>query len=303
MSYQRVNLENIHKLNTKEDPYHIHKTIGIICLANFIYQYYHFFFYYKTSMDNSHGLYLIGFHTSLSVSSLMFYIPSIRNKSAPMIYPEFRLHNIIFALRAVICFLLSYYDFHFVYKIGVCFITMIFADIASHVTREKDQTLIRSMPFEGEISQETVSGIKRFQGSMQVGATLYMLGNIHTAFFTLYGIQLPAFLMTLVRKNIIKPNSWHSLYSILLISNVFCYLSLPISYIIAEIVTYHLFVQLRFEQKMNKYYAWSIAFSIYSILYKILFICRIDMLYQPFSSYIQKGIILYFILTSQKYIL
>ena len=37
-----IKLHNLYKLFTKEDPY-IHKTLGFICLANFVYRYYLFF--------------------------------------------------------------------------------------------------------------------------------------------------------------------------------------------------------------------------------------------------------------------
>jgi len=46
---------------------------------------------------------------------------------------------------------------------------------------------------------------------MQVCATIFMLGNIDSAFGPLFAIQLSSFLITLVRKNIIKTNIWHFL--------------------------------------------------------------------------------------------
>lgn len=296
--------ENIHKLITKEDPYHIHKVAGFFCFANFTYQFYHMVQYGETAMDSVNGCWLMAIHGFLSTSSLIFHIPSIRNRTAPMIYPEFRLHSIVFALRAVFCFYLSYYRIHYIAKMAVCFATMIAADISSYVTRTDDgKTLIRAMPFEENTSEIAIKQIRRFHSSMQIGATLYMLGNTHTAFFTLYGIQLPAFLMTLVRKNIIRPNMWHSLYSILLISNIFCYFTLPVSFIFNEIAVFKLFERMRFEHRINKYVAWSICFFVYSQLHDLFDNWNMDSMAADMESYIQKGFIIYFIFTTQKYIL
>jgi hypothetical protein len=41
-------------------------------------------------------------HAGLSWSSLLFHIPAKRNKSNPMIWPEFRWHSICFACRSFV---------------------------------------------------------------------------------------------------------------------------------------------------------------------------------------------------------
>ena len=106
-----INYENLHKLNTKEDSTYLHKYLGGICLCNFVYRFGIYFIYGNMNLNNNFALTLIGTHGLLSISSLIFHIPSIRNPSKPMIYPEFRLHSIIFAIRSVfICY--QYYYQH-----------------------------------------------------------------------------------------------------------------------------------------------------------------------------------------------
>ena len=59
----------------------------------------------------------------------------------------------------------------------------------------------------------------------QFGATMFMMGNIDSAFAPLLAIQIAAFLMTLIRKSIISELDWHRLYAISLWLNIFVYWS------------------------------------------------------------------------------
>jgi len=233
-----MNLENIHKLVTKEDPNHLHKFLGIICLTNFAYQYGHIWLYGHTDLSHNRGLWLVFAHGALSVSSMIFHIPAIRNRTAPMIYPEFRLHSILFAIRSVVCFYLAYYEFGVLYKMAACMITMHLADIATDVCRPSaaETTTMRNMPFDKEVNESVQHEIIAFHSKMQVAATLYMLGNTDCAFMPLGPIQLSAFMMTLVRKNIITSTVWHRVYSLLLMANIACYYSAPMSYVLPHLI-------------------------------------------------------------------
>jgi hypothetical protein len=211
--------------------------------------------------DNSNALYLIGMHGVLSISSLIFHIPRIRNKGSPMIYPEFRLHSIAFALRSVFCCFLYYYNFSKIYHIYVCFITMIGADIITYYY--KDGNTMRNMPFDENISIEDQNKITLMHSKSQIAATIFMIGNITTAYTPLFAIQIAAFLMTLVRKNIIKSNTWHKIYALSLWINIFSYITIEPGWIIIQILLYHLFIKMRFYYKMDKYKAWLLIFKIY----------------------------------------
>ena len=102
---------NVHKLVTKEDGHfgHVHKIIGTAALAHYAYRAY--LLITTGSMQFDAGLFTlccILLHMLLSVSSFIFKIPNNRINSAPMIYPEFRLHSIIFAYRSLIVMLLMW---------------------------------------------------------------------------------------------------------------------------------------------------------------------------------------------------
>lgn len=102
---------NMHKLVTKEDGHygHVHKIIGTAALAHYGYRTYLLITTGSMQFDDSiFTLACIFLHMVLSVSSFIFKIPNNRINSAPMIYPEFRLHSIIFAYRSLIVMLLMW---------------------------------------------------------------------------------------------------------------------------------------------------------------------------------------------------
>jgi hypothetical protein len=254
-----------YKLNTKEDPYFIHKALGIFSLVNFGYRYYLLFFYGSMFIHKKPEMLLV--HAGLSVSSLIFHIPKKRHATLPMIYPEFRLHSIVFALRSVICCFIHLYveRFALYYKMIACFITMLSADlITKHYFVEGDTTM-RAMPYSTEINVFDQRSITYFYSYQQISATLFMLFNSDSAFSPLFAIQIAAFLMTLVRKNIISPNTWHICYSLSLLINIFILKTLLLSEIILLLITNHLFILLRFTLKINKYISWACIFCIFNI--------------------------------------
>jgi len=230
---------------------------------------------------------------------MIFHIPKQRIKGGPMIYPEYRLHSIVFALRSVVCYYFTYYSLPKIYNIVVCFVTMILADIFTEMY-PSGTTTMRQMPFESGVDVSKRKYIIMMQSFHQIGATLYMVGNEDSCFSPMFAIQLAALLMTLVRKSIITTNTWHIIYNISLGINIFVFCSLSIQYIALYIVLIHLFFywRLRIPRKMlektvsqensvdllltdssldkltvvsifkkyitgNKYLGWKIVFSIY----------------------------------------
>jgi hypothetical protein len=279
---------NLHKLNTKEDPYFIHKALGIATLVNFTYRYYLLFFY--NSMFLSYEMLLV--HAGLSISSLIFHIPKKRHAKLPMIYPEFRLHSIVFALRSILCCLIHLYieKYAIYYKIGVCFITMKCADLITFYYAEPGDTTMRSMPYSESIDTSIQRNITLFYSHQQINATIYMLFNGESAFSPLFSIQIAAFLMTLVRKNIIYPNTWHILYALSLIFNVFILNTFYLSDAIYLLICSKLFGYLRIKIGLNKYISWSCVFSTYIINTYIINPYIIDLTYLNNSYYKQKFI-------------
>ena len=101
----------------------------------------------------------------------------------------------------------------------------------------------------------------------QLAATMYMLGNIDSAFSPLFAIQIAAFLMTLVRKSIISELDWHRFYAISLWINIFVYWSFEDNFtplfIIFGIYTFY---YIRIINGYNKYLVWNLIFILYYIL-------------------------------------
>jgi hypothetical protein len=272
-----MNLHNSYKLVTKEDPTHIHKLLGGICLVHYIYRYFLLLTTGSMSLRTPFAYYMVGIHGLLSCSSMIFHIPKQRIKGGPMIYPEYRLHSIVFALRSVVCYYLTYHGLPKIYNIGVCFVTMGLADITTYMY-PSGTTTMRQMPFDSSVEETKRKYIIMIQSFHQIGATLYMVANEDACFSPMFAIQLAALLMTLVRKSIISANAWHFIYNISLGINIFVYQSLSIQYIGWHIGLVHLFFYWRFYLSRetankegleiknvigNKYIGWTIVFLLY----------------------------------------
>lgn len=266
-----------HKLVTKEDPQFIHKFLGLISFCNFVYRYYLLLSYGEMMLTSPIDIWLITCHGALSASSLIFHIPKKRHATLPMIYPEFRLHSIAFGLRSVACCFVDYYgnEYKLYYKMAVCLGTMAIADTITKAHAEPGDTTMRAMPFASSTSIAERNKITRFHSNSQIFATLLMLYNMETAFSPLFAIQIAAFLMTLVRKGFIRPNTWHILYSLALMINVFTSLTLQPSELITICIAKYMFSYMRFQMKMNKYIGWLMIFALIRMV-NIRFIDKYD---------------------------
>jgi hypothetical protein len=292
------NLENIYKLSTPEDKTLFHKFLGGVCLVNFIYRYIHYILFGNMDLNNPFSIFLIGVHGLLSISSLIFHIPSKRNPSKPMIYPEFRLHSIAFALRSVIICYQYYYKLHYIYPIITCYVTMISADLITyHFNPDgKNGKTMRNMPFDNDIPIEKQDEIIRMHSIMQIGATTFMLEGIESAFSPLLAIQLAAFLMTLVRKSIINAVTWHSVYTLTLWINMLLYQTHAVSFMIIHHLMIKNYIHVFFPYRINKYIGWSINFGTF-IIYRETgvedYINYISDLYPEFIHNLKLVIIVY----------
>ena len=242
--------------------------LGMLILGHFIYRFVCVFTYGSFLITNKWDMFFIALHGLLSASSMIFHIPKFRNQSAPMIYPEMRLHTIAFTFRSVICCFICFYlkdhTFALHYKIGTCILTMLSADAITYYFREPNtKSPIRYVPFREDTSVALQNYLKNWYSSSQIFATFYMLKNIDCGFVPVFPIQLAAFLMTLVRKSVIKPITWHHVYTVSLCSNILVVLS----YTPYEMIHQHLLVILfryfRFTMNCDKYIVWSIIFTIY----------------------------------------
>ena len=89
----------------------MHKLLGLSCLVHFFYRFAQFLhgavdMGFDASTDGATlGCLLV--HTALSCSSLIFQLPTKRIKEGSRIWPEYRLHSIVFACRSLACMVLT----------------------------------------------------------------------------------------------------------------------------------------------------------------------------------------------------
>ena len=171
---------------------------------------------------------------------------------------------------------------------------MLCADFVTHIYQNKTSTM-RGMPFHESLPVEYTKKIIRMQSSLQIGATLFMLGNIETAFVPLIAIQIAPFLMTLVRKNIIQSTMWHILYMITLWTSVGAYSTLNVSFTVIHYILYKIFLRLRFTYDYNKYLLWINIFGLYQFM-KIVLAPIIDYYFIDYSTIFHIGVIMHFLI-------
>lgn len=223
-------LHNVPKLVTHEDSTHVHKVLGIATMLHYFYRMYLFVTTGSMQFDNSVSTFLaILLHSALSLSSMIFNIPNFRVKSGPMIYPEFRLHSIVFAMRSLVVMLLMYiarrYDTVWpLYLRGlVVIVTMVLADMITRSFKEQGTTM-RGMPFPEYVPENIRDALNAYYSISQLCATAQVMFSyrLDEAFLVLFPIQIAAFLMTCVRKSIISAGAWHFYYALALGLNYLC---------------------------------------------------------------------------------
>lgn len=268
------NENKINKLFTHEDKYNVHKILGLIVLLNYAHLFYDFAY---TGFIGEISLrkvdkYFIGLtwaHALLSLSSLQFLIPRSRTGILPMIWQEFRMHSIVFALRSIIIINILYFfgknEVTNVCRLVVVLLTMYLADIISDKLREdKKESTTATMPYWNGCSPELQNNIKFFYTYAQILATIICLFEKESyVLFIVLPIQLAAFLMTLVRKNIINTFQYHLVYSLsLLLGFIVNYKSTGFYSIYLAMFLGLVIYVLRTKLHLNKYYLWCIIFSL-----------------------------------------
>ena len=197
----------VDKLVTHEDPYYLHKSLGLFCLVNYFVQFY-FYFNYNTTYLN---VYTITPHILLHLSSFIFTVLKKRPTESIVnmfIWEELRLHSLIFAWRS--CFSILFPS----YSRVICFLTIAAADIVTYYHGNPEVSTVRGQHY--KVGKRTL--IKELTGAFfsisQFGATLICMDSSPILIFsTLPAIQTSAFGMTLIRKNLINKTVWSIVYS------------------------------------------------------------------------------------------
>lgn len=210
-------------LFTDHDSLHIHKILGVSCLAHYGYR-----IYCKLKFGNmffeSSPLVLYAtpiIHLSLSLSSFLFHVPKYRFSSKVIIWKELQLHNIIFISRSVSVMLHillanpKYTMFYYFTRMSIVMIHHYLADFVSFVYQVDNKTTTRDIPYDN--TNRLISYVnKKYYAASQLAAisNLLLTKNYEGPFIIMFPIHLSTFLMTLVRKNIITNSQWHILYGL-----------------------------------------------------------------------------------------
>jgi hypothetical protein len=212
------------KLFTHEDRFYLHKALGLICLASYLYRYYLGYTDQPMFDNNIFALFTIFWHLQLNLTSFIFDIPMERINLRPMIWQEFRAHNLIFIGRSCVAMFLNwFFAKHGLSKatlLGLkCVLvigTLIAADVVSGLLQPSlKETTTRTMPYWKECSAMRMCIHKIYYAVSQFEATFACFSSeLKTPFVVMMPIQISSLLMTLVRKNIISAKTWHELYFI-----------------------------------------------------------------------------------------
>jgi hypothetical protein len=164
---------------TKEDPSHVHKTLGILVLISYIYR------LSQCTFGNDLGfadkpnwtIPTVLLHLALNLSSFEFQIPKQRIKGGYRIWPEYRAHSLVFLFRSLAMMTLFWIEKEWnipenhVWNLVIVVATMAAADYASILYGKDYQS--------GFARELDVPGIVRYFFSMaQLHATsMCLLGQ------------------------------------------------------------------------------------------------------------------------------
>jgi hypothetical protein len=203
------------QLITHEDPMHVHKTIGILCMVSYLFR------LVQTGPSDmgfvtypSLTIPTILLHLCLNMTSLVFKIPARRISSGYRIWPEYRLHSLVFLCRALAVMALYYYEqtYHTkpYYDINLIIVVlgMMAADYSSYTQRQYRSSTIRDLD---------TSDLNKFLFSVaQFCGTTNILYGIRYRYsiqmLAVIVVQCNAFMMTVRRKNLAGHSSLVAMY-------------------------------------------------------------------------------------------
>lgn len=262
-----MDLSRLRRLMTREDIFNIHKILGIGALSHFAFRII-YGFHVESNSIFSHLPFWLLIHLTLSTSSLVFHIPQNRIRSAPMIWPEFRLHSILFAYRSLLCCLVVLYVYPvwlmIIVRHALLLATLHMADRITVACKQHDNrlgTTMRGMPMPESFTPFMQSVLNYFYSISQICATLTVIvpranDLIGPVFWPTLPIQLAPFFMTLVRKGIMSSFMWHVGYSVALLWNfIYGYLQVN-DFPIVYWVYLGYFCMGRFVVGTDKYFLW-----------------------------------------------
>lgn len=219
----------LRRLFTHQDKLNIHKSLGVLSIASFIYRYAYIYIRYgDLGMDGKPEDWLtMMIHIFSAITGLMFHVPKKRINNKPMIiYEEYRLHAIVFTIRCLCVFIIAV-----LFPNAPCYVLPIVVALhhlqADRITGNHGtpgNTAVRSTAEKLEINI-FYKHLSKFYSAYQflaIASHLFMndrLGDL--AFNALIAIQSSAFMMTLYKKKIVTGKGHILIYLSCLIISTF----------------------------------------------------------------------------------
>ena len=117
--------------------------------------------------------------------------------------------------------------------------------------------------FDSTISKIDKTRIQKLYSTMHIAMTIYMLGNINSAFSPLFAIQLSdVFLIPFVKNS----NHRHLLYSAGLFINILLFPTFSPTFLLYLSFILNIHTHFITPYKINKYIAWGFHFSLFIVL-------------------------------------
>lgn len=212
------------QLITEEDPMHIHKTLGMACMLSYIFRIVQTG---PTDMGFATFPFLtvptIVLHLLLNLTALLFKIPNRRIISGYRIWPEYRLHSLVFLSRSLAVIALYWYEQTFrtndneppLYdgNLAIVMLGMVAADAASYAHRQYASSTIRDLDTAPSI--KFLFSVAQFCGTTNILVGLRHRYSMHM--LSVIVIQCNAFLMTVRRKNLAGQGTLVTLYGLALV--------------------------------------------------------------------------------------
>lgn len=259
----------VKKLITKEDPKHLHQTLGALSLMSFIYRY---VLIEGPGLGFGRNLWIdiltIIVHTLLAFSSQIFHVLKSRILSRPLIiYEEYRLHAMTFTMRGTMVYLFSHLADYLqwgpksnVLHFGLFILVMAHHVMADYITKHHgstEHTAVRVTGKTTDLLEKMVQRSYSFYQFLAIASHITLSARLaDLGFNTHIAIQSSAFLMTLHRKGVIPWYVHAGVYALCLAASLYhIWLVHPTLYFFG--LTFAAF-QLRCQLGVNKYVIWAL---------------------------------------------
>ena len=267
------------RIFTKEDPYNVHKALGFTVLSMFLYRIFVWCCQLAPSNADHAGfrpnlwaLASIAIVEGLQCSSFIFTVPKNRPLSGPMIWQEWRAHNLIFVTRLTICFLAAW-TIHYVgglqgwpawtqmtvNQLSV-FAQMRLADLATAWLRDDThETLVSTMPYWEHCPKWVETMFRTWYSASQIYTTIVIIfasSGMDLYFVMILPYQLYSVLMTFVRKGVISSRTCHVTYFWSLWQSYICGFMMQNFRFFLCIQAFSIFIYCSRVYGLNKYVLW-----------------------------------------------